>query len=540
MTSDRPTRRHLLRGLVASALGSIAGCGDTANEWVPGGTATTAIESNGAPATAATEPLTATPNVEATATVSDTATPAPQTMEIELIAFYYPWYKSETGWLDRVPAEPTLGEYDSEDTEVVHRHLEWSRDAGIDSWCINWAPTEPRGSWIENYFLPAEGSEELGFCMQPATLGRFRWDDGVVDFDDGHNRRVLRDDLQLFERRYFDEPNYLRIEGRPVVYYFAFLAFRGDVQGAFHRAIRALDEDPYIVADGMARGTIAPYEERFAPVDAISPYNPYDPNVVAETDFDEFLDTVASRYLQWSLTGERSGHEFHPSVIPGYNDTEARPDENHPILQRSPERFRRLARVASAYIQADRNLVFLTTFNEWPEYTAIEPAASYGTTYLNLARETLAETEYRPPRREFVSLVFDFNKTIDVVEGPGGRPISLMLGSMDLLDGENEVVSFDVGDLSEEPVFAEGAYPTERNENHDPVTWRWLGGPTATAAMYLRVDSSTVDSLNVSGKPVRNDEIEMDVLFGGVLTDHIELGDRTDTANTYRISLEVT
>lgn len=453
-------------------------------------------------------------------------------------AYYYPWYRSEEAWLEDVPETPSLDEYDSETTSVVEKHVEWSKNAGIDSWCVNWAPTEQRGTWIEDHFLPVEGSRDLEFCMQPATLGRFRWQDGRVDFDDEYNRRVLREDLELFERRYFGEPNYLRIDGRPVVYYFAFLAFGGDVGGAFREARDALDEEPYLIADALGNSTISLYRDRLKPIDAISPYNPYDPEVVGTADFESYLETVADRYLQWSLATENSGHEFHPTVIPGYDDTEVRPEAEHPILPRSEERFRSFCRVAREYVEPGRNLVFLTSFNEWPEYTAVEPATGYGTTYLDVTREELTEYTFEAQQPSFVPLEFDFNETIDLVDGPGGRPISLLLGSLTLVGDGEEVASYDVGVPSEEPVFVEGAYGVERNESHDPPTWRWLGGPTGRAVIYCRVDEEEVDAARMRGKPVRSDRIEMDVSFGGDEFGRVELGERRGAANTYHVSLD--
>lgn len=544
-------RRSLLRTIGASLLGATAGC--SGRDGGEPETRTTSVVDTQHASGADTQhtagadtrhtsgtSLSTTTATPPTVTQTETTgrTPTPVTRELHVSAYYYPWYKSDGSWLDHVPATPELGEYDSETSRIVRQHVEWSETAGIDSWCINWARTDQRETWIEDHFLPTDGSRNLEFCMQPATLGRFRWQDGRVDFDDEHNRRVLRTDLELFERRYFGEPNYLRIDGRPVVYYFASSAFTGDVEGAYRAAIDGLDEDPYLVADNVAKVPIPLYEARLDPFDAISPYNPYDSGLVRNEDFDEYLERVARWYLQSSLAVEHSGHDFLPTVIPGYDDTHVRPEADHPILQRSPDRFRQFCRVAREYAGSSRNVVFLTSFNEWPEYTAVEPTTDYGTTYLEVTREELTEYSSTPDQASYVPLVFDFDQTIDLVDGPGGRPIALMLGSLTLLDRDDEpVVAYDVGVPSEEPLFAEGAYGTERNDSNDPTTWRWLGGPTGRAVLYCRVDAETVSRAKLDGKPVRSGRIEMDVSFDGARTDHVRLGDRRGSPNTYSLSL---
>lgn len=531
---NRYHRRSLLRTLGVSLAGITAGCSKQRGDGKT--TKTTSKASTPKTSSAPFSTTTTTPPT-ATRTATPTRTPKPVTRDLHVSAYYYPWYKSERAWLERVPATPTLGEYDSETADVVRKHVEWSQAAGIDSWCINWAPTEQRGTWIEDHFLPAEGSRNLYFCMQPATLGRFRWRDGRVDFDDEYNRRILRNDLELFERRYFGEPNYLRIDDRPVVYYFAFGAFTGDVDGAYQEAIDGLGVEPYLIADALATDPILLYEDRMEPFDAISPYNPYDLHVIREADFDEFLATVANRYLQSALATKNSGHDFHPTVIPGYDDTHVRPEADHPVLERSPDRFRRFCRVGREYVESDQNLVFLTSFNEWPEYTAVEPTTEYGRTYLEVAREELTDYSFVPQQASYAPLAFDFNETIDVVDGPGGRPISLMIGHLTLLADDEQVASYDIGVPSEEPILVEGAYNIERNESNDPTTWRWLGGPTGRAVLYCRVDENEVNMARLEGKPVRSNRIEMDVSFGGIQTDHVKLGDRRGSANTYSVNL---
>jgi hypothetical protein len=89
-----------------------------------------------------------------------------------------------------------------------------------------------------------------------------------------------------------------------------------------------------------------------------------------------------------------SWHEYSPngysavlkpysySVSPGFN----RYDSQGPFLARDPGQFdKAVAAMAAAPVQWK----LVTTFNEWGEGTAVEPAAEWGNTYLDILHNHL-------------------------------------------------------------------------------------------------------------------------------------------------------
>lgn len=491
--------------------------------------------------TRTSEPVTNPPSDQPTETV-ETEEPAetetqslPKTRLEHVWAFYYPWYKGDEEWLKNVPESPELGRYDSWNEKVVGQHLDWIVEHGIDALCVNWARTPYRETWIEDRLLPAERSDEISFFMQPATLGRFEWQEGTVDFDNRENRRVLKSDLKTFAEKYFHRENYLHIDEKPVVYWFASGAFRGDVAGAFREAEAEIGKDVYQISDSLGDPTRTS-ADRLAPFQGIAPYNPYDPSLVSEKDFEGFLDSVLQKYLLSALASNHADFDFFPTVIPGYDESriDSR-DRDFPVLERHPERFKEFCERASQFVHPERNAVFVTSFNEWPEYTAIEPSESYGTAYLETAELALRSRDviHRPSGYE--SLILEFNKTVNV---NGNRPLSFMLGKLVVETSDGSIKTYNIGKTDSEPIFIEGAYFPEENDTHDPKTWRWLGGPTERTVMYVKQDIGQIASIAFVGKPVTDNEISATVHYKGEKRGHIQFRERRAQSDTYRVNFD--
>ena len=127
-----------------------------------------------------------------------------------------------------------------------------------------------------------------------------------------------------------------------------------------------------------------PFEKaRIRLYDAITSYNMHTsvPGILA--DFENLLE---EKYEEWLNISKTEGVEFYPSVIPGFNDTAVR--KGNIPLQRSLERFKDQLRIALKY-SWPRNVIILTSFNEWHEYTSVEPSRNWGMAYLDAVKEVV-------------------------------------------------------------------------------------------------------------------------------------------------------
>lgn len=456
-------------------------------------------------------------------------------------AHYYLWYKSEPGWmdwLDHVPATPVLGEYASASENVVNHHVKWALEHGINWFNVSWwGPDSDEDAILRERFLGADLADRMTFSLLYEPVGRFDTNEGgEIDFDRPENRRRLRREFRYAAESFFGRENYLTVDGRPVVYVYGTSRFAGGVAAAFREAREATDADPYLIADLLNGGSALLRPEWAEAFDAVTAYNVFAFDVAPDLDVAGY---AAKRAGDWSLAAGRAGLDFVPTVMPGYNDALYR---HAPALERSPERFRDLAERVRQRTDPDLDAVLVTSFNEWPEYTAVEPSEGYGLRYLRVVREVLAEGEparSTPDPDRYDTLRIEFDRTVRPMdvdpEAGDDRHLALLLSGLEL-HGEvgATVASYDVGVPTSEPYIV-GTYAPERSEDGSR-TWRWLGGSLGRTTVYLDPDLGTLTGATLVGSPMVSEGIEADVYFRGRRTDHVAFGERGDP-EPYTVSL---
>jgi len=296
--------------------------------------------------------------------------------------YWYPWYGPQRRhWQDGYRNTPLLGEYHSADPEVIHQQIAWAAAYGIDFWVASWwGPDSAEHQTIFALFC-AEAAARLRLALLYETAGRLRVVDGRIDLDDAANRRTLVEDLRRAAEAFLDQPNYLHIDQRPVVFLYLTRIFAGDVAGALAEARAAIQQtvgrEPYFVGDEVYWHQPSP--ERLALFDAVTAYNMHAsvPNIA-----ERFVEKVAAQYDRWSRAAQRAGVAFVPGVLPGFDDRAVRPRAGHPPIPRSVELFQEQLAAAQRLAVGQPRMVMITSWNEWHEDTSIEPAREYGFEYL--------------------------------------------------------------------------------------------------------------------------------------------------------------
>jgi hypothetical protein len=169
-----------------------------------------------------TQTATATPiptgtDVTPTPTGSPTATPTPSpdiqpSLPIRA-AFYYPWYPetwNQSGIYPYTNYHPTLGFYNSSDTNVIKQHIAAMQygniQAGIASW---WGQITPTDNRINALLAGAAGTS-------------FRWSLYYESEGSGDPTITqITNDLTYIKNKYGNDPSFLRINGRFVVFVYA-------------------------------------------------------------------------------------------------------------------------------------------------------------------------------------------------------------------------------------------------------------------------------------------------------------------------------
>ena len=249
-------------------------------------------------------------------------------------AFYYPWFPSawDQGGVDPFTNfTPSLGRYDTKDEAVIDEQLTLARDAGIEAFISSW--------WGAGHHTDKALETLLRRTTQDGSPNPdLRWaiyyeEEGQLD----PGSASIAEDLRYLQSRYFALPGYLRVDGKPVVFVWA---DPDDAQGMVDRwaaAEREFGEDVFVVLkvfNGYQSASNQPDSwHQYAPA---SPYSEHLPHSVA----------ISPGF--W-LVGENSRLD------------------------------RDLSRFASDVERMNQSGAFwhlITSWNEWGEGTAVEPAES--------------------------------------------------------------------------------------------------------------------------------------------------------------------
>ena len=351
-----------------------------------------------------------------------------QARAVEVGAYFYPWYGPYAGGhsltaslrYNMSPSEPpALGNYNERNLATLDAQIDESHQANIDFWAMSWwGPGDSTDITALDYILANPRANELQYAVHYESTGRL----GSTSNPTYSN---LASDFTYLAQNYFTNPNYLRIDGRPVVFMYSAGAYFNTPTG--YAAVANLRQtmetqfgvDPYLVGDDLGNGGVNTTQA--VVWDSITTYNPYGVLRANGGSTQSGVTAVSSLYTNTRATLGSLGVGFIPCVIPGYNDTAVR-NGNTP----APRYLTDVAGSAEGSLftsllqqaalpnldPSTNDMLMVTSFNEWHEDTQIEPTIvspastttdgtgttdgysfpGYGDTYLNILREeTLPE-----------------------------------------------------------------------------------------------------------------------------------------------------
>nr|WP_254283073.1 glycoside hydrolase family 99-like domain-containing protein [Halomicroarcula limicola] len=463
--------------------------------------------------------------------------PPPEETDRLVGTHYYPWYGEDTiGW-DVSDSTPLLGTYSSDESAVISQHIQWLALYGINwlsaSW---WGKDSYSDTILRDHIISSRFIDSISFSILYETKSLL--DGGNLDSDE--NRQKLINDVRYLSETYFDHEQYLLLDGRPVLFLYGAGTLSGDVAAALEAVEDAVGIEIFFIGDIV--GWQTPVESGDIPYDAISPYTMYTsnpPGNLAPKKMDRwFSEYVEEYYRRWSLIASETDVPLIPLSMPGFDDRSVRPEVENPVIERSVGRFEELSSIAGEYSDSSLDAVMVTSFNEWPEATQIEPTDGYLDDYLKVVPETLAVTQPSFDPKQFVPITIKFSSTVSeseiVPDGKNDRELAFRCFRLQLIDeDELSLAPFDVGKVRYEPAFVEGVYyPEWRNS----TTWRWFGGPMSQTRFYIpKAIADVAAELVLSGKiaPGR-DNIDAIIEFNGKQTDRLTLNDY----RSYSCSLE--
>ncbi len=276
-----------------------------------------------------------------------------------VLAFYYTWFDENTWSYDRLSDLPAQS-YVSRDRGAMGRHIDQAKAAGIDALMVAWY-----GPGGDNQTEP-----NLAALLEEAAARNFKI--GILFETDSPflgSADAISGALRHALSVHANHPAYLRVDGRPVIFF-----WRPTIYGVeTWRSIRN-QADPGYGSTWISEGVNTAYLSVFDGHHLYS--NTWNP----PSD----LDAINQKFARWVAQARQDFGSYKywvATVMPGYNDVRVRPGSGFAKDREGGAYFERSWQAA---IGSQPNWIVITSFNEWPEGTYIEPSAAFGDQYLQL------------------------------------------------------------------------------------------------------------------------------------------------------------
>lgn len=312
---------------------------------------------------------------------------------------------SEWKWaVAKQPApRPLLGFYDDSLPEVNDWHILWALEHGISFFAFDWywnAGEKRLMRTLERGFLKAKYASQMKFCIHWCNHGLDWKRDGErapLDF----SRKALVEMTEYLADHYFLLPNYLTVDGHPVLMAFvpgALVEANGGPEG-FRETLGEMNAvlrgkglaDLYFVALG---GGSKNYAE--AGFSAFTAYSYYGTNPECKYEWKRghsipYEDMVAHFESVWQACTRKPPL---PYIVPVGSNWDNRPrarQKARVIAGKTPELFEKMCRTSLQYIDARNNLAIIEAWNEWGEGSFIEPDREFGFAFLDRVRKVYTD-----------------------------------------------------------------------------------------------------------------------------------------------------
>jgi glycoprotein endo-alpha-1,2-mannosidase len=303
-------------------------------------------------------------------------------------AYYYPWYGSFAGghaWTDTLRSKltpqqpPALGFYSSRDNAVIGGQIDQSHRGNISFWAVSWwGPGAADDATTREYILAGPRAGELKYAVHYESTGRLG-----RGADPSFTNLVP--DFQYLAEHYFSNANYLRVNGRPVVFIYLTRVYFNTAAGReavakLRQAMRSqFGVDLYLVGDDVFPGQKS--AERARLWDAITDFDVYGSGLAAHGATRAGVTALAREFQSARQLAKEAHVGFIPSVSPGFNDAAVRSGHVAAPRYLTDEAGTAEGSLFSAELNkaalpnldaAANNMLMVSTFNEWHEDTQIE------------------------------------------------------------------------------------------------------------------------------------------------------------------------
>ena len=313
------------------------------------------------------------------------------------------------------PKVPLWGYQPDNDPEVMERWIDVAADHGVNVFIFDWYWFD-QGPFLESAlndgFLKASNNREMKFYLMWANhdVRRNYWnvhqygDDTSLLWDGAVDRENFDTIVARVISRYFSQPNYFTIDGKPV---FSIFSMQNLVEGlgGVEEARRAIDSfreetrkagfpglHVQLIGFGTPhKGLVGQVEQMGA--NSVTRYNWGGPH---PEDYIRWGVHAMEQRAKWD---EALSIPFFPNASIGWDDSPRFPHktkEDIVHLNKSPEAFSSFLYQAKEYCDnhpGQPKLITLFSWNEWVEGGYLLPDMKYGFGHLEAVQNVFAEPD---------------------------------------------------------------------------------------------------------------------------------------------------
>jgi hypothetical protein len=293
---------------------------------------------------------------------------------------------------------PFIGTYNgnSGDATAYADHVKQAKAAGVDFFIFPFtASTALTTPSVDKLYIDnlqgAPNKNDMKFALSYNFANMFLTINRKIDAVNGKAYKdIFLSDFKSLMVPYFKMDNYMKIDGKAVVYLSASFNLFANDNPAFYKElrdeIRALGVELYLIGVQPEWTPPLRYDFRFVGcVDALTITN-YALINVSFYDrlffFHKYID------LAWSYHKEtlaKYNIEFVPTISPSFNPKFNTPASPNYVIAKNEDWFKANCNIARRTSGANK-LVIIDSFNDWNLDTQIESATSYGDMYLKIVK----------------------------------------------------------------------------------------------------------------------------------------------------------
>ena len=341
---------------------------------------------------------------------------------IIVMSIYLPF---DMSGIPRKDDDPLLGRYDTLYDIVLIKHVDWATGHGINTFILDsqnhwWSSS----SMLYKVFSICEkllsfNQIKVAWLMGPSPRDFIYGKHGeeipewAIDLKIPKNNETFLTFVKTLMQPYIvNNQNYLKIDGKPVLYIWDEGAFFN--QESTYLAVKKLlieetGNEAYIVAEWMPRIPTLPSDKyvqfllqkyRGAGLKIVDAFTSWIGFHNVGIDTKEYVDRYEYYYEKqleaWRDFTKKWNKDFIVSLTPGFDNSYSWGGPQIP-LPRGVQKFEERLKIAIKYLDNKRPILKIDTWNDWGEWSYIEPSRNEGFSYLEILKFILINIYIKNP-----------------------------------------------------------------------------------------------------------------------------------------------